>query len=200
MLQKRIDEYGGSFANRTRFLRETITAVRAVIPASMPLWLRISATEWMEHTEQPTWDLDESIRLAKLLPGLGIDVLDVSSGGNHPAQRIEAHNEFQTDLAGKIRTAVRAEGLGLEIAAVGRITDAEMARSVVQEGKVGGKQDGRVEVEGENGQVAKAEYVLAARQFLRDPQFVLKVAHELNVPVKWPNQYERAKPKLKNRL
>jgi 2,4-dienoyl-CoA reductase-like NADH-dependent reductase (Old Yellow Enzyme family) len=157
----------------------------------------------MEHSGQPTWDIDESTRLAKLLPRLGVDVLDVSSGGNHPDQRIEMHNAFQTDLAGRIRAAVRAEGLELAIAAVGRITDAERARSLVQEGgsKNGSaERNGTVEVEGEHGQVAKAELVLAARQFLRDPHFVLNAAHELNVAVKWANQYERAQPKLKNRL
>lgn len=196
---KRTDDYGGSFENRTRLLREVVTAVRGVIPEDMPLWLRISATEWMEHTGQPSWDLAQSIELSKLLPGLGVDVLDVSSAGNHPDQRIEMHNRYQTDLAGQIRKAVTDAGLKLGIAAVGRITTAEVARSIVQA-------DGRsrsgetIEVEGEGGQVAKADLVLAARQFLRDPQFVLKMAHELNVDVKWPNQYDRAKPKLKTRL
>lgn len=146
----------------------------------MPLWLRISGTDWMEHAGRPSWDMDESIRLAKLLPGLGVDVLDVSSGGNHPAQRIEMHNSFQTDLAHRIREAVRADGLDLAVAAVGRIWDAETAASVVEQGK--------------------ADLVLAARQFLRDPHFVLNVAHELDVKVKRPNQYERAPPRPKNRL
>ncbi|KAJ4156620.1 protein disulfide-isomerase precursor [Fusarium falciforme] len=188
----RTDQYGGSFENRTRFLVETIQAVRAVIPESMPLWLRISATEWMDHSDQPSWNLEESIRLAKLLPGLGIDVLDVSSAGNTPLSRIPSHNRYQTDLAGSIRAAVRAEGLQLQIAAVGKITEAEMARSLVEEGKtVECNGDGTVEVDGDHG-VAQAELILAARQFLRDPQWVLNVANELGVRVKWPNQYERA--------
>lgn len=164
----------------------------------MPLWLRISATEWMEHAAEGSWDLEQSIQLAKLLPGLGIDVLDVSSSGNHPAQRIEMHNHYQTDLAGQIHKAVTDAGLSLGIAAVGRITEGEMARSLVQDGKNHSK--GTIEVEGEAGQVAKADLVLAARQFLRDPQFVLRMAHDLNVPVKWPNQYERAKPKPKAKV
>lgn len=161
----------------------------------MPLWLRISATEWMDHTGQPSWDLAQSIQLAKLLPGLAIDVLDVSSSGNHPQQRIQMHNAYQTDLAGQIRAAVQAEGLKLQIAAVGLITEAEMARSLVHDGKC--KSEGTVEVMDEKGQIAKADLVLAARQFLRDPQWVLKIANELNVEVKWPNQYERARPRLK---
>ncbi|KAL6354833.1 hypothetical protein LRP88_12190 [Fusarium phalaenopsidis] len=188
----RTDQYGGSFENRTRFLVETIQAVRAVIPESMPLWLRISATEWMDHSDQPSWNLEESIRLAKLLPGLGIDVLDVSSAGNTPLSRIPCHNRYQTDLAGSIRAAVRAEGLQLQIAAVGKITEAEMARSIVEEGKpVECNGDGTVEVNGDHG-VAQAELILAARQFLRDPQWVLNVANELGVRAKWPHQYERA--------
>ena len=137
-------------------------------------------------------NLEESIRLAKLLPGLGIDVLDVSSAGNTPLSRIPSHNRYQTDLAGSIRAAVRAEGLQLQIAAVGKITEAEMARSLVEEGKpVGCNGDGTVEVHGDHG-VAQAELILAARQFLRDPQWVLNVANELGVRAKWPNQYERA--------
>lgn len=188
----RTDQYGGSFENRTRFLIESIQAVRAVVPESMPVWLRISATEWMDHTGQPSWDLEQSIRLAKLLPGLGIDVLDVSSAGNTPLSRIPPHTRYQTDLAGAIRTAVREAGLELKIAAVGKITEAEMARELVEEGKpVERNGSGKVEVEGDHG-VTQADLILAARQFLRDPQWVFNVATELGVAVKWPNQYERA--------
>lgn len=165
----------------------------------MPLWLRISATEWMEWNNEPSWTLEESIALAKIVPGLGIDVLDVSSGGNNPKQSIELHNGYQVDLGAKIRQAIKKENLVLQIAAVGQITEAEMARSIVQEGKPGTTNGDGIEVEASDGTIAKADYVLAARQFLRDPQWVLKTAHELNVSVRWPNQYSRAKPKL-NRL
>lgn len=137
--------------------------------------MRISATEWAEYTNEPSWDLDQSIRLAKLLPALGVDVLDVSSGGNTPSQRITITQTFQTDLAGKIREAVRADGQELLIAAVGLVSDAEFASKVVQE-------DGE----------PKADLVLAARQFLREPQFVLNAARDLDVDVKSPNQYHRA--------
>ncbi|KAI9146806.1 putative NADPH dehydrogenase [Paramyrothecium foliicola] len=198
----RQDQYGGSFENRTRFLRETIAAVRAVVPESMPLWLRISATDWMENTDKPSWDLVQSIRLAKLLPGLGIDVLDVSSAGNTPLSCIPPHNRYQTDLAGAISAAVKDAKLELKIAAVGKITEAEMARSLVEERKpVECNGNGSIEVEGDHG-VAQAELILAARQFLRDPQWVFNVAHELGVDVKWPNQYERAarRPKKVEKL
>ncbi|KAM0216521.1 hypothetical protein ACHAQD_007753 [Fusarium lateritium] len=188
----RTDQYGGSFENRTRFLIESIQAVRAVVPESMPIWLRISATEWMDHTDQQSWDLEQSIRLARLLPGLGVDVLDVSSAGNTPQSRIPPHNRYQTDLAGAIRAAVRADGLDLQIAAVGKITEAEMARELVEGRKpVERNGNGTVEVEGDHG-VAQPELVLAARQFLRDPQWVLNAANEIGLRCKWPNQYDRA--------
>ncbi|KND90202.1 putative NADPH dehydrogenase C23G7.10c [Tolypocladium ophioglossoides CBS 100239] len=175
---ERTDDYGGSFENRTRFLREVVVAVRAVIPADMPLWLRISATEWIEHAGAPSWDLGQSIRLAKLLPAWGIDVLDVSSGGNNSQQQISRQKTYQTDLAREIRRALRADGIDLLISTVGFIDDAEFARDVVQEGPE-----------------QSADLALSARQFLRDPQWVLNAAHKLNVPVKWPNQYHHAEPK-----
>ncbi|PNY23934.1 NADPH dehydrogenase [Tolypocladium capitatum] len=177
-MQRRTDDYGGSFENRTRFLREVVAAVRAVVPDDMPLWLRISATEWMEHAGAPSWDLEQSIRLAKLLPAWGIDVLDVSSGGNNSQQKIARRRTYQTDLAREIRRALRADGIDLLIGTVGSIDDAEFARHVVQEGPE-----------------QSADLALSARQFLRDPQWVLNAAHKLNVPVKWPNQYHRAGPK-----
>ncbi|CAG9939271.1 unnamed protein product [Clonostachys rosea f. rosea IK726] len=197
LTNKRTDDYGGSFENRTRFLREVVAAVRAVIPESMPLWLRISATEWMEYADKESWNIEDSIRLAKILPGLAIDVLDVSSGGNNNDQKIKVHTHYQSDLAGQIREAVRAEGLDLTIAAVGQVREADVAREIVQQNG-----DGRVGVELENGQVTRADLVLVARQFLRDPQFVLRVAEDLNVKVKGPNQYHRAagKPRPRTKI
>ena len=167
----------------------------------MPLLVRISATEWMEWAGEPSWTLDESIKLAKLLPALGVDLLDVSSGGNTHAQKIVVHPYFQVDLAQKIREALEADGQFLKIGAVGLITNAEMAKSIVQaDGTLaGGAANGTVEVETEVGK-AKAEMVLLARQFLREPEFVLRTAHELGVSVKWPNQYERGGWPKKERL
>ncbi|KAI1419267.1 NADPH dehydrogenase [Xylaria sp. FL1777] len=191
---KRTDGYGGSFEGRTRLLFETIAAVREVIPASMPLLLRISATEWMEYTGEPSWTLEDSIRLAKLLPATGVDLLDVSSGGNNEAQKIDIHPYYQVDLAGRIREELKNEGLSLLIGAVGMITNAEMARSIVQEDKkeaTGATTPDSVSIE-DAGQVTRADVVIIARQFLREPEFPLRVAHQLGVEVKWPNQYHRA--------
>jgi len=191
--QRRTDAYGGSFENRTRFLIEVINAVRAVIPIDMPLLVRISATEWMEHTGQESWDISQSLRLAQLLPDLGVDLLDVSSGGNNNEQKIALHPYYQVDIAGRIRDALRAEGKSMLIGAVGLITTAEMAKSVVQEdGTLTGEKSETVEVDAGNGQKAKADLVLAARQFLREPEFVLRTAYALGVKVKWPVQYGRA--------
>lgn len=183
--QQRTDKYGGSFENRTRLLIEVIKATRAVMPETMPLLLRISATEWMEHAGE-SWDVPQSIRLAKLLPDLGVDLLDVSSGGNHVDQKIELHPYYQVSIAGQIREALKAEGKNLLIGAVGLITTAEMARGIVQEN------DGKVEIDEEHGQKTLADLVLVARQFLREPEFVLRTAAKLDVQVAWPLQFSRA--------
>ncbi|ETS87687.1 hypothetical protein PFICI_01515 [Pestalotiopsis fici W106-1] len=199
---KRTDEYGGSFENRTRFLFEIIKVIRSVIPESMPLFLRISATEWMEYAGEPSWTLQDSIKLAKLLPGVGVDLLDVSSGGNNAHQKIEINPYYQVNLAGSIRDAVKKDGQQtLLIGAVGLITDAEMARSIVQEQDLDAQAQrdrrpscGTIEVEQEDtgGQKTQADLVLLARQLLREPEFPLRVAHHLGVEVAWPNQYHRA--------
>ncbi len=191
--KKRTDKYGGTFENRIRFLLEIIEAVRTVIPETMPLLVRISATEWMEWDHAPSWRLEDSIKLAKLLPALGVDLLDVSSGGNSSAQKINIHQYYQIDLADKIREALRAEGQTMKIGAVGMVTTAEVAKSVVEaETRTNEASDknGTVEIQTEHGK-AKADLVLVARQLLREPGFVLRTAHQLGVNVKWPNQYER---------
>jgi len=169
--------------------------VRAVIPESTPLFVRISSTEWMEWAGEPSWDVEQSTRLAKLLPDLGVDLLDVSSGGNSSTQKIKLHPYYQVSIAGRIREALRADGKDLLVGAVGMITTAEMARSIVQDGKLveGPAAPGAtVEVDEGHGQVTQADIVIIARQFLREPEFVLRTAHQLGVKVKWPNQYSRA--------
>ncbi|KAI2635182.1 NADPH dehydrogenase [Xylaria nigripes] len=170
---KRTDAYGGSFEGRIKLLLEVVAAVRGAMPASMPLLLRVSATEWMEYAGEPSWTLEETIQLARLLPAAGVDLLHVSSGGNNAAQKINIHPYYQIDLAGAIREVVKKEGLPLLIGAVGLVTNAEMARDVVQEGK------------------AKADLVFVARQLLREPEFPLRVAQQLGVEVAWPIQYHR---------
>lgn len=183
---RRTDQYGGSFDNRTRLLREIILTVRQVIPQSMPLFLRISSTEYLEGTEvaQQTgcWTIDDSIRLARLLPDLGVDLLDVSSGGNHVQQRIGTlFSEYQTRAAGEIRKAMRAENLDLLVGAVGLITEAEQARDLVQA-------KGKDSLSGRDTE-PEADVVFAARQFLREPDWVMKVGKILGVELAWANQF-----------
>ncbi|KAI7779078.1 hypothetical protein LA080_001331 [Diaporthe eres] len=203
---RRTDKYGGSFENRTRLLVEIIQAIRAVIPEAMPLYLRISGTEWMEETELAkqlgSWDVESSIRLAKVVAGLGVDLLDVSSGGNHPAQKLTAFNtkDYQTRIASRIRKEVKEEGGKLFIGAVGLITEAEQARDILEEGSAVAKQSGDAETakeaqaalgmtEPKNGKEPQADVILVARQFLREPEWVLRVAWQLGVDVAWPNQF-----------
>ncbi|RDW85143.1 NADH-dependent flavin oxidoreductase-like protein [Coleophoma cylindrospora] len=184
---RRTDKYGGSFENRIRLLIEVIQAVRAVIPQGMPLLVRVSATEWMEESDEPeSWDVPQTIELAKLLPGLGVDLLDVSSGGNNEKQQIKLSNNFQVGIAGQIRKALYSAGItNLLIGAVGLITEAEAAKEIVQE------KEGTVQMTDEQGGLADANIVLVARQFLREPEWVFRVAYRLGVEVKWPIQYHR---------
>ncbi|KNG48720.1 nadh-dependent flavin oxidoreductase [Stemphylium lycopersici] len=208
---QRTDKYGGSFENRTRLLVEIIQAIRAVIPDTMPLYLRISSTDWMEETEQAkkhgSWDVESSIRLAKLLPGLGVDLLDVSSGGNHPDQRINMFDskDYQIKIAAQIRSALKQENLSMFIGAVGLITEAEQARDIVEEGgaaisKVGDAElakEAQAAVKVTEGKEPLADVVLVARQFMREPEWVLRVAWQLGLDVAWPNQFLRVRfPKL----
>ncbi|KAI9739904.1 MAG: hypothetical protein M1818_004960 [Claussenomyces sp. TS43310] len=199
LTNQRTDEYGGSFENRARLLVETLRAVRAVLPPGMPLSVRISATDWVDDG-RPSWDVPQSIRLAKLLPALGVDLLDVSSGGNDAAQKIPVHTDFQIGIAGRIRAALHQEGItDLAVACVGMINEAEIARDAVQKGGLVSaaasevsKDDATVHIEDEQGKPAQADVVLVARQFLREPEWVLKIARRLGVDVKWPIQYHMA--------
>jgi 2,4-dienoyl-CoA reductase-like NADH-dependent reductase (Old Yellow Enzyme family) len=188
---RRTDKYGGSFENRIRLLVEVIQAIREVIPKGMPLLVRVSSTEWMEEKATESWDVESTIRLAKLLPSLGVDLLDVSSGGNNEAQKVTPYNDYQIGIAGRIRAELYKEGIkDLLIGAVGMITEAEAAMSIVENGKKE-KESDTVEIEDEQGAIAKADIVLVARQFLREPEWVLRVAYRLGVKVQWPQQYHR---------
>ena len=200
----RTDKYGGadSFDNRIRMLLETCLAIREVIPKEMPMFVRISATEWMDNKG---WDVEDSIRLAKILaqPEYGVDLLDISSGGNSRDQKINMHNGFQVGIAGKIRASLHDEGLtGLAIGAVGLITAAKQAGEIVQiptppnevdQGAACVNEKKALEVETEYGGTTQADVVLVARQFLKEPEWVLRVAHQLGVEVNWPVQYARAR-------
>ncbi|KAI9812042.1 MAG: hypothetical protein M1827_004935 [Pycnora praestabilis] len=193
----RTDKYGGSFANRTRFATEIIMAVRSVMPAGMPLLFRISATEWMEHAAPHSWDIAQTIEFAKMLHNLGVDLLDVSSGGNNAAQKIQMHNDFQVGIAGQIRAALRSSDIPLLLGAVGMITEAEQARDIVGGNEENPGFTAQEEAEATRdivgGKEPTADVVLIARQFMREPEWVLRVAWRLGVEVQWPVQYGRGK-------
>jgi 2,4-dienoyl-CoA reductase-like NADH-dependent reductase (Old Yellow Enzyme family) len=204
---RRTDEYGGSFENRTRLLFEVIKAIRTVIPEDMPLFLRISSTEYLEDTaigkEFGVWDVESTITVAKQLPALGVDLLDVSSGGNHPQQRLDGVNTkgSHIKISDRIRKAIHADNLKLLIGAVGLITEAEHARDIVEQASPAAQlENGSVEEEAEaaraitdakDGKRPMADVILVARQFLREPEWVLKVAWQLGVDVWWPSQFLR---------
>ncbi|KAJ5450040.1 FMN-linked oxidoreductase [Penicillium daleae] len=186
---KRTDKYGGTFENRTRILREISGAIRAVIPESMPLFLRISATEWLDGKFPEFWDIESSIKLAKTLPDLGIDFLDVSSGGNHKDQTLEPHTNYQIDLAAQIRKEIREVGQKTLIGAVGLITEATAASQLVQGSDLDEAHAAESMVAGS---APRADAVLLARQFLRQADWVYHAAKTLGVQITVPKQLGRA--------
>jgi len=159
---KRTDEYGGSFENRIRLLLEVVDSVKESWPASKPLFVRISSTDWIEGG----WTIDDSTTLAKILKDKGVDLVDCSSAGNVLAP-IPLKPGYQVEFAEALRKT------GILTGAVGLITEARQAEDIIASGQ--------------------ADMVFIAREFLRDPHFPLRAAHELGVDVKWPVQYERAK-------
>ncbi|KAF2637895.1 NADH:flavin oxidoreductase/NADH oxidase, partial [Massarina eburnea CBS 473.64] len=167
---RRTDSYGGSFENRIRILLEVVQSIRSRIPDTMPLSTRISATDWMEHEpETPQWTIHDSIRLAPILSDHGVDIIDVSSGGNNPNQKISHSPYYQVNLAEKIRKVLKEQGKNALVAGVGRITNGRMAEEVLKDGK--------------------ADMVFVAREFLRNPNLVHTWAEELGEDLAWPRQY-----------
>ena len=164
LANRREDAYGGSYENRTRLARELVTAVREVWPERLPLLLRVSATDWAEGG----WDVAETVRLAKDLAPLGVDLVDASSGGLVPTAKIPAGPGYQAAFAERIR-----KDAGVPTGAVGFITSAEQAEHVLRSGQ--------------------ADLVLLARAMLRDPYWALHAARKLRADVPWPKQYLRAK-------
>lgn len=159
----RTDEYGGSFENRIRLAMEVTAAVRAVWPRELPLFVRISATDWAEGG----WKDDDSVELARRLKPLGVDLVDCSSGGLVAHQKIPVAPGYQVPFAERIR-----QEAGIATGAVGLITDAKQADEIIRSGR--------------------ADLVLLAREFLRDPYFPLHAARELGIHVQPPPQYARA--------
>jgi 2,4-dienoyl-CoA reductase-like NADH-dependent reductase (Old Yellow Enzyme family) len=172
----RSDEYGGSFKNRTRLLFEVVKAVRNAIPPGMPLFLRISSTDIMEDTDLDkklgSWDVDSTIKLARELPALGVDLLDVSSGGNNPGQNLDGANtkDYNVNIAGRIRDDIHANNLELLIGVVGMITTAEQARDIVDQGRKQPKKG--PDVEGEA--TKQVTHVKNNRQAMVDAVFVAR--------------------------
>jgi len=163
---QRDDEYGGSFENRTRLCREVVIAVRSVWPKELPLFVRVSATDWADGG----WDPEQSVRLARVLKSIDVDLIDCSSGGIVPHAKIPAGAGYQVPFAEKIR-----QETGIMTGAVGLITSPTQAEHIIRTGQ--------------------ADAVLMAREFLRDPYWPLRAAGELDHSIAWPVQYLRAGPR-----
>jgi 2,4-dienoyl-CoA reductase-like NADH-dependent reductase (Old Yellow Enzyme family) len=162
----RSDEYGGSFENRTRLLLEVVEAVQSEMKEGMPLFVRISATDWADGG----WDIEQSVQLSAMLKQKGADVMDVSTGALVSGVRIPIGPGYQVPFAERIRKET-----GMLTSAVGLITDPHQAENILQEGR--------------------ADLILMARELLRDPYFPLHAATILGEDAPYLPQYERAKPK-----
>ncbi len=162
---QRTDAYGGSLENRTRILREIVAAVRGSWPQGAPVFVRISATDWIEGG----WDIEQSVELARQLKGLGVDLIDCSSGGNVAHAQIPVGPGYQTQFAEQIRREA-----GILTGTVGMITSAVQAEHILATGQ--------------------ADAVIIAREMLRDPYWPLRAARELGQTISWPVQYLRAAP------
>jgi 2,4-dienoyl-CoA reductase-like NADH-dependent reductase (Old Yellow Enzyme family) len=162
----RMDEYGASFANRTRFPLAVVERVRTVWPAGKPVFVRVSATDWAPGG----WDVFDSIQLARALKTIGVDLVDCSSGGLVPDAKVPAAPGYQTPFAASIRREAE-----IATAAVGLITDPTQAEQIIA--------------------TEQADAIFLARELLRNPYWPLRAAHKLKAEVRWPVQYERAKPR-----
>ena len=161
----RTDRWGGSLENRMSFPLKVTGAVRKVWPESLPLFVRISCTDWVENG----WDLAQSIAFSNRLKDLGVDFIDCSSGGTAPDAVIPAGPGFQAVFSAEVRKAV-----GIITGAVGLITAPAQAEQVLVTGQ--------------------ADVILLGREFLRAPYWPLTAAADLGVDLEWPDQYKRAKP------
>ncbi|MEV0259302.1 NADH:flavin oxidoreductase/NADH oxidase [Streptomyces sp. NPDC050732] len=161
---RRTDAYGGSYENRTRFALEVVDAVRAVWPEDKPLFFRISATDWLE---EEGWTPDDTVRFATDLKEHGIDLLDVSTGGNAAGVRIPVGPGYQVPFAARVKAETE-----LPVAAVGLITEVEQAEKILANGE--------------------ADAVLLGRELLRDPSWARRAARELGAKAHVPDQYHRS--------
>ena len=161
----RTDSYGGSFENRIRFLLQIIESVKKVWPSDLPIFVRISATDWAEGG----WNIEESVKLALQLKELGIDLFDVSTGGLVTHQKIPVGPAYQLPFASRIK-----EETGILTGTVGMITNSVQSETILVN--------------------EDADLIIMAREILRNPYFPLQAAKELHEDIKWPIQYERSKP------
>ncbi|MEU6183332.1 NADH:flavin oxidoreductase/NADH oxidase [Streptomyces coeruleorubidus] len=160
----RTDAYGGSYENRTRFALEVVDAVREVWPEDKPLFFRVSATEWLD---EGGWTADDTVRFATDLRAHGVDLLDVSTGGNASGVRIPTDPGYQVPFAARVK-----QETGLPVAAVGLITEVEQAEKILANGE--------------------ADAVLLGRELLRNPSWARLAARELGGDVRVPDQYHRS--------
>ena len=175
---KRIDQYGGSFENRIRFTLEIVDVTRKEMPADMPLFMRLSASDWLDvnpEYEGESWTLSDSIELAKILATRGVDLLDVSSGGNHPLQKIKSGPGYQTPFAKAIKEAV---GNKLLVGTVGSIKSGKQAQSIIS---------GEGDEETSKGK-QELDLVVGGRMFQKNPGLVWDWAEELEVQINVANQ------------
>ncbi len=163
LANQRQDAYGGSFDNRIRLLTEVVQRVREIWPETHPLWVRISATDWVDQG----WDIQQSIALCKILKSLGVDLIDCSSGGIIPGIHIPVKPGYQTQFADRIRREAN-----IATGAVGLITSPQQADQIISSGA--------------------ADMVLLGRELLRNPYWTHFAAKELGEDKLWPIQYERA--------
>ncbi|THX52351.1 hypothetical protein D6D06_06783 [Aureobasidium pullulans] len=162
---RRYDSYGGSFENRIRLLLEITRATKANIPSSVPLFVRVSGTDWLEYLKhEPSWNVPQTIELAKILADEGVDVLDVSSGGNDPRHKIESGPGYQAPFALAVK---RALGDRLLVATVGSITSGGQANALLDQG---------------------LDMVMIGRTFLKNPGLVWAFAEDLKVEATMPKQ------------
>ncbi|MEV5508553.1 NADH:flavin oxidoreductase/NADH oxidase [Streptomyces orinoci] len=166
----RTDAYGGSYENRTRFALEVVDAVRAVWPEELPVFFRISATDWLTENpddEREGWTVEDTVRFAADLKAHGVDLLDVSTGGNAPKARIPTGPGYQVPFAERVRAET-----GLPVGAVGEITEARQAEKIIEN--------------------RQADAVLIGRELLRNPYFARHAARELGGEIADPVQYHWA--------
>ncbi len=163
LTNKRADDYGGALENRMRFALETAQAVRDSVPKNIPVIVRISASDWVDGG----WAVSDSVRLSSELKRIGIDLIDCSSGGTVPEQKIKLEPGYQVKFARDVRLFA-----SIPTGAVGLITESHQAEEILQKDE--------------------ADLIFLARELLRDPHWPLRAAHELGVEIPWPKQYDRA--------